>query len=369
MGGEGRRRVRSRARALIVNLSLSLVSALVIFGGIEIFLRFTGLAPSHALRSPDLATLDRIPGIYEPGQEFTDLVRRDLPSEIRINNLGFRGRDLPEAKGTGTFRVMALGDSYTFGDHVDTEEAYPAQLERILAGEARGAAPVKMEVINAGANGFGILDMQDLWVKAGRRLDPDVVLITFTANDISDMTRPVPIIRQMRRNAGLKSGPLLGTALRMMQKTALFNGMQILAARWRVGTRDHDAIPALDPARAGPDSAPEAWEAWREVFLHLVTALRDEGRRPLLVLYPSPVHVAGEEPFHAAEALPGWAEEAGIPWVDLLPAMRAATLRGEVLYLVPRDSHPTAAGHRAAAEGIARKLQGLGWIPGAAGGS
>ena len=113
----------SRWRGAARNLVLGLASLLLFFGGAEILLRLTDWAPARALRSPDLETLEAIPGLFDPGQEFTDRVRRDLPARIRINNLGFRGRDLSERKPPGTFRILCLGDSYTFGDHVDDDQA------------------------------------------------------------------------------------------------------------------------------------------------------------------------------------------------------------------------------------------------------
>ncbi len=370
-----------RLRRLAANAALAAASVLVAFGLAEAALRVTGLAPAEALHSPDLETLDRIPGLYDPGQEFTDRVRRDLPHRVRINNLGFRGRDLPERKESGTLRVMALGDSYTFGDKVDTEDAWPARLEEELRERMPGMEPAAprgaggkgearrlslgrpgVEVINAGVNGFGILDVESLWARAGGRLDPGIVLIAFSTNDITDMARPVTMIDLMRRNAAIKSQPLVGPLLRALQGTAVFNGLQILAARTKVASGGGGAPLGEGAARAGPRAAPEAWGAYRAALERLARALSSEGRRTMLVLFPSQGHVTGEEVFHAAATLRGWAAEVGIACLDLLPAMRSAAERGEKLYLVPLDSHPAAAGHAAAARAIAGEIERLGWL-------
>lgn len=351
---------KGRRRALAQNLALAAISVAVVFGGAEGFLRLTGLAPSAALRSADADTLARIPGLYQPGQEFTDTVRRDLPAKIRINNLGFRGPDLPEARPEGELRVLALGDSYTFGDHVDTEQAYPARLEALLASPRRGG---RVRVVNAGANGFSILDETELWRKAGPRLDAGIVLVTFSPNDISDMTRPSPLIEQMMSHAGLKSAPLVGPALKLLQSTAMFNGLQMLAARIRVRTGGNAAIPETEPSRAGPDKAPDAWQAYRRALASLGAELAADGRHALLIHYPSHGNVTGEEEPHAARVLPAWAAEAGMDYLDLLPGFREAAGRGERLYLVPADSHPSAGGQALAAEIVARALAARGWIP------
>ncbi len=378
---------RGRLKGLAIHAGLAAASCLIAFALVEAALRVTGLAPSRALRSPDLETLERIPGIYAPSQELIDALRPELPAKIRINNLGFRGRDLPEKRRPGCLRVMVLGDSYTFGDHVDTEEAWPALLERELAeGLKRRAVPrapqageslsfeitldaserdgdaTSVEVVNAGANGFGILDAEALWARAGARLDPEIVIIGFSPNDISDMTRPVPMIELMRRNAAMKSRPLVGPLIRILQDTAVFNGMQILAARLRRTAGGHDALPAVEPARSAPEEAPEAWNGYRDALSRLAASLSSEGRLGLLVLFPSHGHVTGEEPYHAGATIPAWAGDAGLACFDLLPALRSAALEGGKLYLVPLDSHPTPAGHAVAARAVAGEMARLGWL-------
>jgi len=351
-------------RSALRNLLLAATSLLLFFGSAEIALRVTGLAPSRALRSPDLATLDAIPGLFEPGQEFIDRVRRDLPSRIRIDNLGFRGRDLPERKAPSTIRLLCLGDSYTFGDHVDDDQAYPALLESDLRARRPGLG---VEVINAGANGFGILDESIFWKEKGVRLSPNVVILTFSPNDISDMARPALMISGMREHAVLKSRPVVGTMIRFLQDSAVFNAMQILAARVVVAARGHGAIPVMEPSRAGPETAPREWEAYHQALVALGRDLRARRLRGLLVLYPSFGNAAGTERSFSSSILPAWADEAGFGCLDLLPEFSAAAAKGEALYLVPRDAHPGPAGHRLAADRIAAWLIASGWIEAQAG--
>jgi len=50
------------------------------------------------------------------------------------------------------------------------------------------------------------------------------------------------------------------------------------------------------------------------------------------------------------------AQDAGIPWIDLSPAMQDATTRGEKLYLESRSGHPKATGHAVIAAALMRSL-------------
>ncbi|MDD5312468.1 MAG: SGNH/GDSL hydrolase family protein [Dehalococcoidia bacterium] len=68
---------------------------------------------------------------------------------ININSHGFRGYELPQAKDAGIVRIMALGDSCTFG--TVESMSYPRAMERKLNSNG-----IKAEVINAGVEKYGI---------------------------------------------------------------------------------------------------------------------------------------------------------------------------------------------------------------------
>ncbi len=76
------------------------------------------------------------------------------------------------------FRILAIGDSTTFGQYVNDEESWPAQLQRILDPEAQ-----RIEVINGGL--IGASSVQGLFFLAahGLALEPDLVMVTYGFND------------------------------------------------------------------------------------------------------------------------------------------------------------------------------------------
>lgn len=81
------------------------------------------------------------------------------PTPIRINAQGFRGKDFIPEKPPGTYRIIAMGESSTFGFYARDEHTYPATLERLFAERVPGR---RVEVINAGipdANSDNILAM------------------------------------------------------------------------------------------------------------------------------------------------------------------------------------------------------------------
>jgi len=71
--------------------------------------------------------------------------------------------------------ILALGDSFTFGDEVEDSETWPAHLEGIL----------NKRVLNAGVAGYGI---DQAFLRAELLLDkydPDVVILAFISDDIN----------------------------------------------------------------------------------------------------------------------------------------------------------------------------------------
>jgi len=74
---------------------------------------------------------------------------KESGGEVRVNSDGLRGPDIGEKK-PGCFRVLALGDSSTYGWAVSEENAYCRQLQSILS-ERTGKC---VEAINAGVPGY-----------------------------------------------------------------------------------------------------------------------------------------------------------------------------------------------------------------------
>jgi len=104
----------------------------------------------------------------------------------RINNLGFRGRDLSRVKPAGHFRVIVLGASESFGLYESPEMEYPAQLERMLSLQLRD--PV--EVVNAASAGMSLPRVIEFCARDLQELQPDIVVYYPTPVDYLDDIAP-----------------------------------------------------------------------------------------------------------------------------------------------------------------------------------
>ncbi len=101
------------------------------------------------------------------------------PVEER-NQYGFRERDFAVPKPAGVCRIMALGDSFTWGKEVWVEERYTTLLESYL----NQAYPAKkFEVINFGHSGAHTGKERDTLRQYKDLVEPDLITIGFVLND------------------------------------------------------------------------------------------------------------------------------------------------------------------------------------------
>lgn len=106
----------------------------------------------------------------------------DYAVDVRVNSLGFRGGEFPFAKRPGATRVLFLGDAYTFGHGLRDADALPQVVGQELERRERG----RYEVINGGVYGYSTANEVEFFLKYGRPLQPDLVVIVITTGDVYD---------------------------------------------------------------------------------------------------------------------------------------------------------------------------------------
>jgi hypothetical protein len=102
----------------------------------------------------------------------------NLGFSIVINAQGFRMEkdlDIPKRRQ----RVLCLGDSYTFGPHLNNQDTFPAILGRLRP---------DLEIINAGIVGYTITDQASLFRESAKLAAPDVTVLQVCDNDVIELT-------------------------------------------------------------------------------------------------------------------------------------------------------------------------------------
>jgi lysophospholipase L1-like esterase len=124
-------------------------------------------------------------------QEKTAVLRRFLPRppeplrrnptwEISLNSEGFRDVEMRKQKPPSVFRIICLGDSWTFGWNVGSTQSYPQRLQDLFRREFPEA---NFEVFNLGVGGYTSFHGLRLLKTRVLDLNPNVVVVAFAMNE------------------------------------------------------------------------------------------------------------------------------------------------------------------------------------------
>ena len=119
----------------------------------------------------------KLPFVLVPGSS-----GRMFDTTIRINNLGFRGPDLPRDKGDA-FRIFALGELQTFGPTLrDGERPWPELLQDLF--DRHADCGRKVEIVNAGTEAYTLEDNLERMRRDILPLKPNLILSTHGMNGL-----------------------------------------------------------------------------------------------------------------------------------------------------------------------------------------
>lgn len=107
-------------------------------------------------------------------------IKYGVPEPCRINNQGMRGQDFETKKAPGTFRVVCMGASSTFGFTDRDEGTYPRLLQKLF--DQDGLSP-KVEVINAAIPKMRAKNIRAMYENEIVDYDPDLVTYYEAFND------------------------------------------------------------------------------------------------------------------------------------------------------------------------------------------
>lgn len=339
-----------------------LVTAGIALSLLEILVRAFGLAPrlqnEYVLYVDDPVLPHRPrPGSVVEGRSTTN----EFDFRYVHNSLGLRGPEVVVPKPPGTFRILALGDSFTYGGGVDVGDTFLAVLERRLA--ARGPDHPPVGVVNAGIPRF-FPEAERLFLQHyGLPLEPDLVVVGFVPNDVIDTHLGLEAIEvlsdgRLVSNYGARLLAALGPGLLTLYEH--WHSFRIPMRRWlQARIADDRPIRPDEVFREGGYHE----EDWREVerqYDGMVSLCRERGAGFVLVHLPqqAPWDEAASYP---ARRLAGWSERAGVLFVDPLPAMRAHDAPETLHWRL--DRHPTAAGHALVADVFFGALEAGNLVP------
>lgn len=283
-----------------------------------------------------------VPGLigdYSPNQRGTMVIgdaERPWPYDFTTNAEGFRGPLITRDKPQGVFRILAVGDSYTWGDGVGDDEVWVRGLEATL--RACGAA----EVVNAGFVGRNTVGEAEWLRDKGMALEPDLVLLAAEPGDAMDI---LELDRDYDNRAAMIASSRPAWLVRSMGWSRVF--------RLWIGSR----IVRQSRAIERPEDAEGAWSRVRGALRH-ARELSESGGAGFAVLGIAP----GPDEAWTLARLEQEAGAAGAAWIPVAPAVDQ---RGPQpgWWEIPGDGHYTAEGNAAIASVVYEALKQRELIP------
>ena len=287
---------------------------------------------------------------FKPNVSITDREAFPFFQGKISNNLGLRNSiDLTLKKAPGTLRVLALGDSCTFGVGVDQPASWPARLEAHLQAAAakggnRPSSSLRIEVLDAGVPGYTSFQGLAYLDGQGLGMEPDLVIVCFGWNDrvVWDNRTDRFIARFI---AGGTGTGVEGMLSRSYVYLAVRKAFYSLESTFHFGRR----VPRVPV---------------EEYIAHcraMAETARDRGARTLFILWPKRDQAGpSARPLNEyQQALLRFCREKHLPLVDLRPLVSGQ--EGPSLYI--DEGHMNAVGYDRVARAVYEAIRRHGLLP------
>jgi GDSL-like Lipase/Acylhydrolase family len=250
--------------------------------------------------------------------------------DVKINSNRLRDREIPYQRDPSRRRILMLGDSITFGWGVPVDETSAKRIERLSA--TRSPA---VEVINAGVGNYNTIMEVEYFLQQGYKFQPDIVILNYFIND-AEPVPSYPTVNFLRRNC----------------YSCIF-----LTGRIDILMRQFSARPDWSNYYLDlyGDGNAKGWLDAKASIGKLADYCKLHNVKVLIAVIPE-LHDLKHYRFgKVADMVHRTAEENGVEFLDLLPALESA--EPAKLWVTPSDAHPNGYANELIAEVLFRKLE------------
>jgi len=345
-------------RDVILGWLLKLALIGLSLGGVELLVRLARLVPP--LESQYAGNVADSP-ISFGKRPFSTLTGRAASGEFTFtyhhNSRGFRDDEHETTKPPGVFRIVALGDSFTYGVGAAFEETYLARLERLL--NDRPTAQRRVEIIKLGLpRHFPTLE-EGVLEHYGWSFEPDLVLVTVLPNDVIDTALGVDAMLVSESGFLLsRYGQRFGRAGEWMYLHSHLARVFMVHATALLLSYTADLHPQDIYRDQGAHESD--WRQLEADLAHMQESTRQHGAGFVVVSIPqrSPWQDFHEYP---DRRLATWSIEHGALFIATLPTLRAAEPSAQLYW--PKDGHCTPAGYAVIARTVFAELTAHQLVP------
>jgi len=275
--------------------------------------------------------------------------REGIKIEYKHNSLGFRDEEHALAKGNGVFRILAVGDSFTYGLGIPYGQSYLRLLENTL--NSRTGIHPRIEIIKMGIPRFFSEPERKVLQYYGMQYHPDLVLVGFLRNDVIDTFAGTDSIRVSKDGYLIsREGEVLGELARWLfihshACRAVFS--RYVAYKKKSKPRAHWSDLCYPEGYHEKD-----WKKVEAENKKMVEVARGANAKIAFVYIPEINDCAVP-----AMRLEKWCDSQGVPSINTVPYMESrATLRNMRDLFWRTDNHYNFRGYQALAEAVYSEL-------------
>ena len=302
-----------------------------------------------------------------------------VPSLLHTNELGLRATRLGEMSPRTKGRIVAVGDSITHGFFVDDADSWPFVLQELLDAELGSG----WQVLNAARGGASLPKELSILREIALPLEPNVVLLTFVTNDISDLrdnkhatphNHPLEFRAENvpwweRAGIWLATRTALGETLlklywdRFVRKDNV-SAVELSDDRYAIPggdrfsenaarfSRQHALSEGIVLVPTFSEQTQTLVDRYLELLGEFTSETRAAGAEPVLIYFPAyPQVYAPGASLLIRDVLQEKATRLGIAFLDLTGTFRSRGI-DRVLHMAPTDYHLNPAGNRVFAEAV-----------------
>ena len=248
----------------------------------------------------------------------------------------------------GAYRILFLGDSFTYGQGVkDEQEIFPARVASALGQKTGERWPHRFEFYNGGIPGSLTSDWIGLYRESVDRFDPNLVVAVFFLRDGTRVSGSVSGLREVRQAMN-----------RLSEESLLFRNSRLyrrLVENWKQREFGRSYFESTRGAYLGLPDETQEWKLARRRLLLMRNETVERGGKFVLVIFPVLFGLSGDYPLQLVmDEISRFGNVNDIPVLSLLAAFQGE--KPSMLWVSPLDQHPNERAHAIAAHTIANFL-------------
>jgi hypothetical protein len=262
------------------------------------------------------------------------------------NAHGLRDYQRSYKKEEGVFRIVATGDSFTFGTGVPSmEDTFLRRLERALNEEAQ--SEYRFEVINGAQPGYNTPHEYEWLKKEGIKYSPDLIMVVYFFNDATSMGTVTSLMRPIHEEAAGKSETW----------SVAYSYFKYRIMRSVISRRTTGEYRQAYFEGKGGSTKTGRWEKCQECILGIKDLAEAHDARLLFVTFPILIDLDEDYAFQDIhDIVVDFLTGSGIEVHSLLPAFVEYDGTAESLWVNITNAHPNEKGHEIAARSLTAYL-------------